>query len=539
MVKVESFASQKPQQTIYSTLLLCNYQFKAILNKKRLKSNYLLLHIFIFINCNYVLAQSKFNSSALQEDMNVLKEITIELSPKLTNKDRLRIDHQAQIIKAELEGKSLTAMEFFDFLTKIDFQTKFDAHASLSITEEVLMPLLTSSKLFPLPFKIISGSMVVVNSVETELPYGSIIRSINGIRLDSLLKSFTEDYEDTFVKRRLENQFSIIYLIKKGRFQTYQVEYSPPSEPSNYLEETIAGIDFDRYQEIFAKTVYPLNRSNLSNLINSHYHQKDYTYYLQLNSFNWNTNSEKGFFTFLNSDRKNFDRRFKSIFKEIAKYKAANLIIDLRFNKGGNVKVPGTLFKYIAQNEYTENIRVEIEDFDIPKIDLITRIDGKKIKGPNKVKSFVRMYKIRFNNENDTSYVWPIVENKVTKPSKHAFKGNVYLLVGGQSVSASAYFAALFKCEKRGTIVGEEMGGSYQSLTAGKMLTYQLPNTRLELTVPIMLVNFSDQLYQIIGMDRIIPDFLFDDNENYKYLLEKKDIEIEKVIEKINENDLK
>ncbi len=504
--------------------------------RNRLKNNYLLLFLFIFINCNYSQAQEKFNSSALQEDLTILKNITTQLSPKLTDKDRLSIDSLAEIKHKELEEEAFTTLEFGNFLSEINFHTKLDEHASLSITEEVITPLLNHSDFFPLPIKIISDCMVVINSTETELPYGSIIRSINGICLDSLLKSFNKNYEHAYEKRETENQFSITYLIKKGSFEAFQIEYSSPLEPSINLEKTMAGIDFDTYKEVFLNTVYPLNKNKLHNLINTHYYQEDSTYYLQLNRFTKRGSLENDFSKFLKSEQKEYDIRFKSIFKEISDLEAKNLIIDLRFNPGGNVTVPGTLFKYIAQEKYNEDIRVEIQNFDFPNVELIKEIDGREIDEPDKLEHFVDRQKKRFEEKNDSVYIHYVIKDKNTRPSRHAFKGQVYLLVGGRSASASSYFAALFKSTNRGTIVGEEMGGSCRSLTAGHFLTYQLPNSKIEVRMPLMVVSFSDQLYQNIEMDKIIPDLIFDENESYNYFLETKDIEIEKVLELIREN---
>lgn len=500
------------------------------------KNNFIFLSLIFFIVLNDSQAQNRFNPPALQEDLTVVKEIINELSPKLTDKDRQRINDLARIKSLELADTTFNSIEFFNFLATIDFQTKFDEHASLSITEEVIMPLLASSQLFPLPLKIISGNMVVVNSERAQIPFGSRIHSINGMRLDSLLKSFTVDYEDTYKMRNLERQFSIMYLIKKGNCQTFDIDFVLPLEPNSNLTQTITGIDFNTYQELFQEPVYPLDRNQLSNLINTKHYPNESTYYLQLNSFNWDKQSEKGFSDFMNSEHKNFDQRFKSIFKEISESGVQNLIIDLRFNRGGNVRVPGTLFKYIAQNQYTENVRIEIQDFDIPHKELIKAINGEKINNPDEVERFIKRYEKHFVQQMDSTYVWHIVENEVSEPSKYAFNGNVYLLVGGRSISASSYFAALFKSADRGTIVGEKMGGAFQSLSAGKILTYQLPNTLLELGTPIMLVNFPDELVQIIGTDRIVPDVLFDEQERLKYLVEKKDIEIEKTLQRIQEN---
>ena len=485
--------------------------------------------LFILVGISRGHSQDGLSPAQLKEDLSILGELVTGLSPKLSNKDRIRIDSLININKQKLENDTLTSMDFFNFLSEIDFQTKFDEHASLSITEEVLMPLLKKSELFPIPIKLL-GDHVLVNSTNSEIPFGSKIISIDGVSVDSLLKSFTPSYKDTFIQRRLERQFSIVYLIKKGSFENFTVEYTEASSKDSLKTNSIAGINFETYREVFGNTVFPLDKANLNNLINTNFFEESNTYYLQLNSFNWNNAGKNGLFYFLNAEHKNFEKRFKTIFKEISDYKAKNLIIDLRHNYGGNVKVPGVLYSYIAKQAFVEDISLKIQDFNIPAPELISRISSDQVKNKEQVEKFIRLYKKQFLKSDD-GYLWKLVENEEVEPEKKGFKGNVYLLVSGRSVSASAYFTALFKSNNRGLIVGEEMGGSFRSLTAGQTLTYRLPNSKIELEMPIMEVNFSSDLYEKIGKERIEPDIEFSDKELWTYFLANKSVEIEKVLE--------
>lgn len=493
------------------------------------KISLLLLILIIQITAN---AQNDLNSEQLKEDLTILGNIVTGLSPKLTAEDRSRINQIIELNRKELDGRMLNSVDFFKFLMKVDFQTKFDEHASLSITEEVLMPLLSESKLFPLPIKILETS-TFTNSTKSEIPFGSKIYSINGLSIDSLLRAFTRNFDDTHSKRRLERQFSIIFLILRGSFETFEIEYATPNNLDERQDKSISGIDFEEYRSVFSETVFPLEQDKLKNLINTQFYQKSSTYYLQLNSFNWDNNSKKGILHFLNSEDKNFEKKLDIIFEDISDHNAENLIIDLRFNTGGNVKVPGILYSYITDADFLENIRITIPDFEIPHTELITKISGDEIDNPKKVQKFIKKYKKQFTEQNDQGYLWRLVDNIEVQPSKNSFSGNVYLLVSGRSISASAYFASLIKSNQRGLIIGEEMGGSYKSLSAGQILTYQLPNTKLELEAPIMEVNFSDQIHDKINSERIKPDILFTENEQFIYFIEKKDIEIEKTLELI------
>jgi len=219
----------------------------------------------------------------------------------------------------------------------------------------------------------------------------------------------------------------------------------------------------------------------------------------------------------------------------MAELAVEHLIIDLRFNQGGNVKIPGLLYSYLAQEAFNESLLLKIQNFDIPHVEHLNKIEGQENITSKDVAQFIKKMQKEFKKKNDSTELWTLSENEVKQPKKSSFDGNVYLLVGGRSLSASSYFTALFKSHERGMIIGEQMGGSYRSLTAGKMLTYQLPNTKIELAAPIMVVDFADELYQKIDEEKITPDLIFSDDETYQYFLEKKDLEMERVFQLIKE----
>ena len=477
-------------------------------------------------------SQIKISLSALQEDLNIVQEIILGLSPKLTESDRLQIQMVLDQKKKELDSDSLTTLTFLNFLMDIDINSKFDEHAQWNLTEEFLMPILEKGHLFPLPIKII-GSKMVVNDTTVDLPYGAIIHSINGEPIDTLMKSVDSDYQETFAQRQMEFQFSIMYLIREGSAESYVMKYSLPNDPSHLLEKSIKGIDLDTYQKTFSDTVFPLNKEGLSNFIYTRHFEEEHTFYLKLNSFNWYEDSPKKVSIFPKSVYKKFNQRFASLFEEMAKLAIEHLIIDLRFNQGGNVKIPGLLYSYLAQEAFNESLLLKIQDFEIPHVEHLNKIEGKENITSKDIAHFIKKIQKEFMKKNDSTELWTLSKNEVRNPKKSSFDGNVYLLVGGRSLSASSYFTALFKAHERGMIVGEQMGGSYRSLTAGKMLTYQLPNTKIELATPIMVVDFSEELYQKIDDEKITPDLIFSDDETYQYFLEKKDLEMERVFQRI------
>jgi C-terminal processing protease CtpA/Prc len=75
-------------------------------------------------------------------------------------------------------------------------------------------------------------------------------------------------------------------------------------------------------------------------------------------------------------------------------------------------------------------------------------------------------------------------------PDKDVFKGKVYVLTGGGTVSAATYFASLVQKNKRGMIIGKETGSGENATTAAWFLKYMLPGTKSILTVPMSELYF-------------------------------------------------
>ncbi|WP_452600763.1 S41 family peptidase [Pontimicrobium sp. MEBiC06410] len=87
-----------------------------------------------------------------------------------------------------------------------------------------------------------------------------------------------------------------------------------------------------------------MHKKQLGNQINTYFNKGNKTYYFQLNSFNWIEDPTANLYSKLK-------RKFEEVFKDVKNKQAENLIIDLRFNGGGDVEVSGLLYSFIAQEK--------------------------------------------------------------------------------------------------------------------------------------------------------------------------------------------
>jgi C-terminal processing protease CtpA/Prc len=87
--------------------------------------------------------------------------------------------------------------------------------------------------------------------------------------------------------------------------------------------------------------------------------------------------------------------------------------------------------------------------------------------------------------EADGKYHWRHFERHYYSPKKqHHFNGQVYILTGGNSFSATSLFAGAVKGQKNVTLVGEETGGGYYGNTAWIIPDVTLPATKIRFRLP-------------------------------------------------------
>ena len=90
-------------------------------------------------------------------------------------------------------------------------------------------------------------------------------------------------------------------------------------------------------------------------------------------------------------------------------------------------------------------------------------------------------------------------------PSEHRFRGNIYVLTGGRTHSAASAICTRLKENSRAVFIGEETGGVEGVFTAGTTLYYELPNTGVELAVPILKYNNLTKMPTDVGRG-IVPN---------------------------------
>ena len=218
-----------------------------------------------------------------------------------------------------------------------------------------------------------------------------------------------------------------------------------------------------------------------------------------------------------------FESRLQELFDSIDSAAVDNLTIDVRNNGGG--KVPWVLLSYFVDEEFVLARQADFifskksPYYQYQKLHPAMRFLNRKwlhtwLPGSNKMKK-----------KNDYTYTLTgLFMTNPYKPTKPQFKGAVYILTNGGSLSATSDFVAMMKSNRVAIMVGEETGGGYYGNTSMERSFVTLPNTKLMLEIPLVRhqlnVNPDVELGRGVEPDYYVPETLDDKLNNTNSQLE-------------------
>jgi hypothetical protein len=419
--------------------------------------------------------EKKYPPEQLKQDFKLFRGILEESHPGLywyNSKDSM--DYYFDHAYGELTD-SMTETQFRILLSYV--VTKINCgHTSVHYSKNYSKYLDTAKlKLFPLTLKFWSDTMIVTSNInrhDSILKRGTVLKSINGLSQTQLRESLfnyqvTDGYSMSGKYQALSTgfNFGVWYKNVYGLPQNLDIRYL-----DSLGEEKEAVIPvYDPLQDSLRRHRNPEDRTldrerprqyELFGTRNIQIDTVGSTAFMTVNTFS-NGNKLKRFF------RENFQLLKE---KEIQ-----NLIIDVRSNGGGNASNSTLLTKYLidkkfkladslyAMKRHSHYGKYIEHDFWYEALMLfITRKRG------------------------DGRYHLGYFEHHYFHPKKaDHFNGQVYILIGGNSFSATTLFAGCLKGQKNVTLVGEETGGGYYGNSAWIIPDVTLPNTGLRFRLPL------------------------------------------------------
>lgn len=190
---------------------------------------------------------------------------------------------------------------------------------------------------------------------------------------------------------------------------------------------------------------------------------------------------------FSNGDYKDF---YRESFKKIDEQKTKHLILDLRDNGGGRIAEVDYLYSFLTNNNYNLINKSEVNS-RLPYFKyLMGNTTPFLVKASAAILSpIIVTHNLIKTKKKDNKIYYNLRFSKEKKPHPLNYKGTLYVIINGNSFSASSLLSTHLKANKRAVFVGEETGGAYNGCVAGIYKIYETPNSKLRIRMGLMQIE--------------------------------------------------
>jgi Peptidase family S41 len=428
--------------------------------------------------------QKKYSAQELQQDYSLLRNILEEKHPSLywyTPKDSMDIyfENYYGLIKDSMTEQQFGWKVIAPLTDKIHCgHTSFSrSNAYNNWAAGKRQPS------FPLFLKVWNDTMAVtgnLNRKDSILKRGTLITSINGIKNAALVNTMfgymTEDgYANNVNYNRLSNNFPYYHRNIMGISKTYRVTYLDSKGAEQLINVPVWGLITDTTKKAKDTTAAirqpaPPKQTRQQRL-------------QEIRSLAIDTANNTAIITINSFSSGNLRSFYRQTFSYIKKTGIDNVVLDIRSNGGGRIRLSTLLTKYVTR----VNFKVADTSFAIARS---LRPYSKYIKGAfsNNLGLFFLTKKKR-----DGLYHFGHWERKINKPkANNNYTGNLYILINGNTFSAAALFSNALKGQPGVVLLGEETGGGWHGNNGILIPDIILPNTHIKVRLPLFrLVQYK------------------------------------------------
>ena len=421
----------------------------------------------------------KYSPERLQKDYSIYQQILEDAHPGLywyTSKDSM--DHYFEWGRAQLKD-SLNEGDFRKVLNYVTAKINC-GHTSVRFSKKFSNYLDTARipRIFPLSLKLWNDTAVVAASLnrrDSILKRGTQINKINGRSIKEIVDTLfeyvsTDGYNTTHKYQSLSNRgyFGSLYTSIFGFADKYDIEYT---DSTGLVKTTTIKNYTPSADTIGRSAMIPIRQEPQPSRKERKERQRNSVRLLKIDSTNHVAMMD------LNSFGRGYGLKgfFHHSFKALQKNKIGHLMIDVRGNGGGSVTNSTLISRYISDHPF--------------KVGDSLYATAKKKKYSRYIKNdfFNRLFITFFTKRKaDGHYHFRYFERHYFKPKKrNHFDGQVYIITGGNSFSATALFAGSLVKQDNVTVVGEETGGGAYGNSAWLIPDVTLPGTRVRFRLPL------------------------------------------------------
>ncbi|MFT3902776.1 MAG: S41 family peptidase [Niabella sp.] len=334
---------------------------------------------------------------------------------------------------------------------------------------------------FPLYLKIWPDTVVATYNTfpsDSSIKRGTVIEAINGkpmqVLLDTMYRYLHADGGNLVAKNQFLStgmNFGRLYTLLYGQQREYKIAYRDSigqTQTAIFKLDTAARKKDSLTDK--SKKREKISRKNKRQ---------------QVRSFNIDSS---GLFAEMELNSFGAKYRLKSFFRKsfakLDQQKIPNLIIDLRANGGGLVENATSLTRYMVDKPF----KMADSLYTVSRKSAYSRYIAND--GFNKLIMWFSTKK-----KSDNKYHYRFYEKHFFKPrrNKH-YNGQVYLLSGGLSYSATTMVMSILRRQENVTIVGEPTGGTAYGNSAWLIPDVTLPHTKLRFRLPLFRLVIDHNL---------------------------------------------
>jgi hypothetical protein len=428
----------------------------------------------------------KFAPRDLQKDYNIYQHLLEEAHPGLywyTNKESM--DQYFNWGRSQLND-SLTEPQFRKVLTYVTSKINC-GHTSVRSSRRYshYLDTVRINRMFPLSLKIwnnhpdISPDTAVIaanlNRRDSVLIRGTMVTAINGRSIREITDTLfnyisTDGYNKTHKYQSLSNRgfFGSLFTACFGLQEQYKIDYID----STGNPKSIVIRNYNPVSDTFARAqLRAMRQLPQPSRKERRERQQNSVRLLKIDSVNHVAMMDLSSF----GRGYGLQRFFRRSFRALEKNKIDHLVVDVRGNGGGSVTNSTMITRYIAHQRF----KVADSLYAIAK----RKRYGRYIRND----FFNRLFMTFFTKKRpDGYYHFRYFERHYFKPKeRHHFDGQVYILIGGNSFSATTLFATALIKQDNVTVIGEETGGGSYGNSAWLIPDVTLPNTRVRFRLPL------------------------------------------------------
>jgi len=344
-----------------------------------------------------------------------------------------------------------------------------DMHSRVEWPASMQRSLTTGADLLPMQVKILPDGVYLEEELKgfRSIPVGSRILAINGRPIqeivERLLATVVGDGSNrTYAERVLEREFNVRYHLYIQQTNAYRVEYRTPTRSDG--EHTVFGMTGNE----ITNTRKPKGTELLP--WGSTAYPESGVLWLNLRTLDPDSLAMAGVRP---------DRFLDALLSELHRTKVRTLVIDARGAGGPELSMAELVFSAIAKTPFKVLDEMVVRSIAPPRTRPSHLIPEEHYASANA--RFLLAGK-------GGDYRLPETDSRLSlhEPMAKAFSGKVYMICDGYTRDAAAALAMMVRRNKRGRLVGEEVGSNAFGFTGGPEWVITLPSSGLRFHVPLL-----------------------------------------------------